>query len=260
MFRIHHIYKNILAAKTFFKTKENCKVIFFEVPSSILFSYLDYDIVKIVSHRIDQAAKLNLDTVDSELQKAEPLEFLRIRKIIKLAWLSVHLQNNKSKNPLHLIKSGNKYFCHPGTDRVIVLTYLRPTETVKGFYLWYPEIDLHPFVLDYKFKEIKNYFAFLLMFSYGNTFKLRTVQMSDDLDVDDKEHMDSNAMFLTAKNCFLKTIKKFNVPFISFHDNSQWIEIEKYKFKDLIKFEDENNCVFGGLHFVRSKGSWILND
>lgn len=257
-----NFYQNVLAVKSFYQTKGNCKVIFFNVPSEVLFAYLDYDVIKEVSNRIDQAKELDLETIDRTLYKqTDTLEFLRIRKILKLAWLIVHLKNNKVKNPVQLLKSGDKYFCHPGTDRVLISTYLRPTNTVKGIYLWHPELDPTPFILDYEHKEITNYIKFLTLFSYNKTFKIKSGIMSDDLDVADKDDVSiSNAMFSTAKATFERTSKTFRVPFLTFHDNSQWNDVEKLKFKDLINFKSDNECVFGNLTFVKINGVWILND
>ena len=227
----------------FFLTKKNCKVLFFKVPSSVLYSYLDYDVVGRVSNIID-------------LSTTSP------KQALKLEWLINSIRANGIVNPVQLIKSGSKYICHPGTDRVLVATYLLPIEYVTGFYLWYPELDSAPFVLDYDCYEITNPFSFLSKFKFSDSFYFKQVTMSNELDTSDRLDLtDSNSrlslsQFATAKNSFANTAKVFSVPFLSFIDRVQWKHIESHN--TIIHF-NSSECQLAGIKFKKTNSLWVTN-
>lgn len=230
--------QNYLVVNNFLKNKTNCKVIFFSIPTEEFFAFQTYDVFQTVSNRIEQ-----FQVADTEAK----------RKTLKLAWLTTL---EKFNYPIQLIKSDEGYFCHPGTDRILVMTYLKPTKYIKGIYLWYPDLDPTPIFLNYKFKELTNVFQVLSKFKPSETLRFKAVQMNKTLDVSDKDPKVSNAMFATAKKYFNKVDPKFNNMFMSWHDNMQWKELSKINTDDLIKF-DGNKCMFGSARLYKNNGKWI---
>jgi energy-converting hydrogenase A subunit M len=242
-----HVSRSLYELVKFFINKKNCRLIFFQVPSNILTSYLDYDIIRTVSDRIENARIGNLDTEDKQ-------------HLIKLGWLIENFKSTPMRNPVQLIMSGEKYFCHPGTDRILVATYINPVQFINGFYLWYPELDPEPFILDYPHTEIKNIFSFLTKFRYSTSFRFRSVLMTKDLDISDKPL--GHAIFSKAKECFLNTKKDFSFSFLTYRDKMHKTSIKKedIQLKDIIYFPTSETCLFGGVGFKKINNLWITYD
>lgn len=236
---------NYYEVKKFFKEKQDCKVYFFNIPTTILFSFLDYDIIQTVNHRIEVLRNYDKCSLDE------------IKKSIKLSWLIKELRNKDLKNPVQLLKKGKKYFCHPGTDRVLTSLYIFPKKFIKGFYIWYPNLDENPFIFDYEFYEVKNHINFLTKFKYSKSFKFKSINLNNDLDVSDKD-VNSNAIFSTAKNCFIETDKTFNSLFLTYRDKMQYDKIKNLKINDAIEFIDDNICNYGGVLFEKKKNIWVV--
>lgn len=239
------LLSNYFKIKKFLKEKQDCKIYFFKVPSSIIFAFLDYDIVQTVSNRIETLKNYT---------EYSPEE---IKKAIKLAWLIKETKNKNFKNPFQLLKKGKKYFCHPGTDRILISTYIRPKQFVKGFYIWYPNLDKNPFIFDYEFTEIKSTLNFFMNFTYSSSFEFRSTKINFNLDISDKK-INSNAIFNTSKNCFIETDKNFNCLFLTYRDKMQYDKIKNMQIKDAIYFVSENLCNYGGVFFEKKKHLWTV--
>lgn len=233
---LHQYKQNYLVIRDFLKSKTKCKVIFFSIPTEDFFAFQTYDVFETVNKRVTEYSNGK-----------------NIRKALKLAWLTTL---NKFDYPVQLIKSDEGYFCHPGTDRILVMTYLNPTKFVTGLYLWYPELDPQPVIFNYDYKELKTPLQILRKFKPSETLKFKSVQMNKDLDVSDKDPNISNATFFTAKKYFGKVDKSFDSLFMSWHDNMQWQHIKKYNDNDLIRFDDRG-CKFGSTRLKLINGVWI---
>lgn len=251
---------NIIDTYKFFRKKQ-CKVLFFKVPSSVMYSYIDYDMITYVSDEIDKAEILINDLENTDKFTAESILFNHpLRKIFKLNWLINELGNNEIYNPIQLIKSGDsKYFCHPGTDRITVSTYINPTEFVSGFYLWYPDIDASPFILDYEYQEVTNPYIFLSKFKFNKSLRIGYCRLTKDLDLSVDNTILSG--FSTAKKCFDKTIDVYDYQFLTFYDSSHWDGIIKdgVSLKDIITFKNATECDFSGIKFKKINDKWIAN-
>jgi hypothetical protein len=261
----------------FFHKKKDCKVIHFKIPSELFYAYLDYDIISLVSDRISAIANLDLGLIDDDIQKAkgrsdyywsadnkyygseQEQNYFKVKHILKLGWLITDLRQRGVQNPIQLINCGpNKYFCHPGTDRILITTYIEPTDFIQGFYLWYPNIDPNPFILDYEHYEITNPFDFVSMFKFSKSLAIKGVNISKDLDVSDKVVNKSNSQFASAKQCFDKTGKDYDFPFLSFSDKVHWDLIEQFQLlRHTISFQNEKECNLAGIKFTRVKGIWL---
>ena len=174
-----NLRKSYQAVFRFFLKKKKHKLIFFKVPSEVLFPSADHNIVKRVSHKIDDGLANNNPEA--------------VRRLIKLGWLISELKFNGVKNPMQLICSGpSKYFCHPGTDRLLITCYIDPQPYIEGFYIWYPDIDPNPFILDYEHYEIKNPFTFISKFIFSDTLRIDEVQLTPELNVSDEIYAKSH--------------------------------------------------------------------
>jgi hypothetical protein len=173
-----------------------------------------------------------------------------------LGWLIQDIKSNGVKNPIQLIKSGSKYFCHPGSDKILVTTYISSRD-IEGIYLWYKEIDEHPFILDYEHKKITNFLEFNKLFHKSDSFKFYSTKMNPNLDTSDKCANVSNAVFDTAKHCFLKTTEKFDFDFITYSDKIQWTSTKNTTLTSVIYFINDSECVYGGVKFLKKQNYWI---
>lgn len=229
--------------------KKSCKVICFKVPTSVMLSYLDYDVVGQTSLIIEKAR-----TLTSE----EKQNFDKIRLILKLGWLITDIKERGVVTPFHLINLGKKYHCFQGTTRVLVTMYIRPTEYIEGYFLWYPEIDPAPFVLDYEHREITSPTEFVKMFKFKSTMITYT-RLSNSLDVSDviSDRRGGLAQFSFAKDCFEKTVGSYNIPFITYDDREHWQSIKnKIELTDIIKFNGDE-CILSDVKFKKINDKWI---
>ncbi len=235
--------------------KRNTSVIFFEIPSSLLLSYLDCDVKNTVSNRINDIKNLDLSNIDKDKIFNDP-DFESLKKLLKISWLISSLREKGNVNPVQFLQSENgKYFCHPGTDRVLVLTYIDPVETVTGFYIWYRDLDPTPFFLDFDHKIINNPFSFLTKFQFNGTLSFKKVIMNKSLDVSDK--INSNAMFSTSKNCFEKIQKDYCIEFLSYYDSAQWKELDmNFDVDNYIKIS-KNEIILADIKFKKLNNVWI---
>lgn len=261
----------------FFFLRKKCKVLYFKLPADVLLPYLEHNVIKTVSLRIDNAleflksgysdTKFSKDII-SGLTESQDNE---LKKIVKLGWLIRDIRSNGYKNPFQLLNFNTKYACHPGTDRIIVATYLLPEQKIEGIYLWYTDLEKTSIVLDYEYREIRNPISFLSLFSYNKKFRFKSVQINKDLDTRDCEVIEfnvlnfrgrfqlrSNAMFSLAKMSFENSYKNYNELFLSFHDNMQWGQIyNNLTLRDVIHFKSNSECIFSGIEFKKINGIWL---
>lgn len=67
-------------------------------------------------------------------------------RLFKLAWLARDIARQDTQEaPVQVFWNSRGYLCHPGSDKRLVITYLQPLESVRCFYIWYPELDPEPF-------------------------------------------------------------------------------------------------------------------
>lgn len=239
----------------YFYLVKKCKVLYFEVPPELLLGILNYDIIYTVSLKIESAQNTDLDIeLTEDLKNIDDL-----KEILKIGWLIQDIKKHGMKNPLQLVRRGDLYFCHPGTNRVLVSCYIVPEKNIRGIYLWYKDLDPDPLLLPYS-KEIKNPFKFISLYTKSKKFKFVCKNITNDLDTSDKEIGDlaeGNAMFNMIKRCFQETTKTPNHLFLMGWDRIQWEKTKGMKLKDVIQFIDENTCIYGGIKFIKKKGTWI---
>jgi hypothetical protein len=258
------ILSNFKQIKQFYKNKKNTKVIYFEVPTDVIYGHIKYDMFKTVSNLIENAKKYDLNEVDGNIKKYFnddwPDDKRDLKILLKLLWLIKDLKKNQIKTPFQLLFFGNHYMFHPGTTRILVASYLLPQKCIKGFYIWNQNIDNNPFILDYYHEEIKNPLKFLLLFSFFIPFRLKYLRLTEKINCNDSiDFQNNNRMFQMAQNGFLQHKTKFEVDFLTFHQSTHWNKIKKgFYFRDNLKFHDEENCTLVGLKFKKINDNWVL--
>lgn len=237
--------------------KKAARVIFFKIPSSVLYSYLDLDIPQTITARLDTIYQQKLFDLDIDTMLNDDRYYHNIKRIAKISWIITSLNKNGLENPIQLLQSSSgKYFCHPGTDRAMVLTYIVPVEEICGFYIWYQDLDPEPFVLDYTHMEISNPFKFLQKFKYNKNFSFKSIVMHEKLDVSDK--INGNAIFSTAKGCFCKISNQFCKNFLTYYDSTQWKEISTVtNLAQLVNFKNTAECTIADVTFKKIDDHWI---
>lgn len=256
--------KNIFFTIWFFLNKRS-KIIIAEIPSEILIAHLDIDPIKFVSDQIDIAKNSNLDQIDKFASTDNfwegqywPDKYSHLQYILKLGWLIKDIKETGASNPLQLLQSGNnKYIAHPGTARLLVLSYILPSDKVKIIYVWDTQLDPRPFILDYTYKEIRNPFIFLQQFKKNKNLLIKTTNLTENTICNDSTKY---AYFSIAQKGLIKTHNTFCLDLISNIENSHWGTHIKHKvyFKDIITFYD-NHCELGGVKFTKTNGLWISN-
>lgn len=252
---------NLLTVFYFFLRKK-CAILYFEIPPDILMGFLEYDIIKTVSIKIEEAEKVNLNQpLTMDLPNIDSL-----KEILKLGWLINDIRTKGVKNPVQLIKRGNLYFCHPGTSRLLVQSYILPENKIKGIYLWYKDLDPDPFILPHS-KYITNPFKFISLYSKNKQLKFVCEKITNDLNVSDIEKgscenilgwdTSDRAMFFTIKKCFQKSTTNPNHLFIMGWDTIQWEETKNMVLSDIISFPDKNTCIFGNVKFNKKNNNWV---
>jgi hypothetical protein len=213
-------------------------------------SYLDYDVVARTSELIENARTLTLE---------EKQDFDKTRLLLKLGWLINDIMKRGVITPFHLINSGSKYHCFQGTIRLLITTYIQPTKFIEGYFLWYPDIDPNPFILDYEHREITSPVEFVKMFRYKST-TITCTRLSNDLEVTESEsdeQRSSLAQFSHAKTCFEKTVGKYDVPFITGSDREHWRQIRGHiDLEDVIKFNGDE-CLLSNIKFKKIGERWV---
>ena len=263
--RLTELIHSVVDLSWFFLNKKS-KVVSFDVSSSELFSYIDVDIVQEVSNCIELARHADLELIDNLASQTNfwsdedwPAQYDHLRYVLKLGWLIKNIAAHGAKNPIQLLQSdNNKYIAHPGTARILVLSYILPTDKVKIFYVWDPALDPEPFFFNRPYKEITNAFAFLSMFNKSNHFQIKATTLIDSLIC---EEGTKYCYFKIANDSLKRLHTNYSLDFITCLDSNHWFSDIKYKtfFKDIISFQGDK-CLFGGVGFTKINNIWITDD
>lgn len=263
LYNIRRFVNNFLIVFYFYLLKK-CRVLYFSVPSELLLGFLKYDIIETISLKIETARTSDLDAVLSkDLHNIDEL-----KEILKIGWLIKSISSEGIKNPIQLLKRGDLYFCHPGTNRILVSCYILPQNKINGVYLWYKDLDEDPFILSYS-REIKNPLEFISLYTRGKYFRFACKTITKNLDVSDITAFDKKfvenpcrsgkAMFQMVKKCFLETIDHPEHLFIMGWDSMHWEETKNMKLKDVINFIDDTTCIYGNVLFRKLNNMWITD-
>lgn len=86
-------------------------------------------------------------------------------RLFKLAWLAEDIATkNVQEAPVQIFWNNRGYLCHPGSDKRLVITYLQPMESIRCFYIWYPELDPEPWHLTHEHNEVNTIQEFVDLF------------------------------------------------------------------------------------------------
>jgi hypothetical protein len=241
--------------------------VLFEISSAELFAHIDIDPIQDVSYYIDLATNSDLAYVDNLMSKKKlwkiwndwPQEYESLKYLLKLGWLIKDIKQNGVDNPIQLLQTENgKYIAHPGTARLLILSYILPSEKIKVLYVWNKELDPTPFFNQMPYQTINNAWVFLNLFKKSNNFTIKAACLKETtVCVDGYKYF----YFKLATDSLKKIHKTFNLDFITFIDNGHWASNIKDKiyFRDIISFGN-NCCRLGGINFIKINNKWIPKD
>jgi hypothetical protein len=249
--------ENFLSAFIYF-VKSKDTILEFDTTGAELLKYLDISPATDISSFIDIAKASDLHFYDTYIAdnnnfwtyEISPHDKI-LRTTLKLAWLTKTINENGVINPLQLLQTGsNKYICHPGSGRILILSYIFPKKSIKCFYVWNKKLDENPVFLKYPYKKINNVFSFLRMFKKSHRFRVNTFTLSTELPVPN--------WLKYAKESLALAHTDFYLEFITIRDN--WFRCEevsgKLFFRDLLQFNDDTHCTFGGIHMIKRNNLW----
>lgn len=262
---LRQLIQNTVAISWFFLNKRS-KVVYFDISSDELFAHTNINVIQKVSNYIEILKQTDLDYIDQLASQSNfwdgtdwPSQYSHLRYILKLGWLIKDIKENGSNNPIQLLQAAdNKYIAHPGTARLLVLSYIVPTDRVKIFYVWDNLLDQDPFFCNGHYTEINNPISFLKMFKKSKNFKIKATTLTDKLICEDG---DEYAYFKIANDSLKLTHDAYSLDFITCIDSYHWVSSIKHKtfFKDIISFHN-NKCVFGEVGFTKINDIWITDD
>lgn len=136
------------------------QIIKFDIPGEQLRKLFDHDVqdfwntslIVSLSEHIDEFINIGQDKKDEFMQmdnsqwsKLDGDKYTCYR-MFKLLWLARDIkQKNVQEAPVQIFKSKHGYNCHPGSDKRFIITLLQPLESVRCFYIHYPELDPTPY-------------------------------------------------------------------------------------------------------------------
>lgn len=249
--------ENFLLAFIYF-VKSNNIILAFDTTAAELLEYLDISPATDISSYIDIAKASDLNFYDTYIADNDDFWTYEIsphnkilRTTLKLAWLTKTINENGLINPLQLLQTGsNKYICHPGSGRILILAHIFPEKNIKCFYVWNKKLDKTPVFLKYPYTKINNVFSFLRMFKKSHRFRVNTFTLSTEVQVP--------KWLRYAKESLASAHTDFYLEFITIRDN--WFRSDEVRgklfFRDLIEFKDDTHCIFGGIHLIKTNNLW----
>lgn len=249
----------------FYFKKSHISVVSFNISAELLHAFIKGNNIKIVSDLIESARKTDLDKLDHLLSTNEfwnsnwPSEYNSLRYLLKLGWLINDVRTNGIKNPIQLIPAkDNKFSVHPGTIRILILTYLIPQEKIPVFYVWDKLIDPNPILFENEYTTIESPREFIKLFNKSKKFKVVKARLTETSVCQDESPL---SYFEIAHKSLKERVKKFETDFITVMDSAHWKnEIqEKVYFRDIIRFYNNDKCSLSGIEFTKVNGLWIVN-
>jgi hypothetical protein len=262
---LRRLFRNIAAISWFFLNKKS-KVVYFDISSDELFAYTSVNVIQEVSNYIETLRQSDLNYIDQLALQSDfwdgkdwSPQYRHLRYLLKLGWVIKDIKENGTNNPIQLLQAAdNKYIAHPGTARLLVLSYIIPTDRVKIFYVWDNFLDQDPFFCNRPYTEITNPISFLKIFKKSKDFMIKATTLTDKLICEDGGKY---AYFEIANNSLKLAHCTYSLDFITCIDPNHWESHIKHKifFKDIISF-DNNKCTFGGVKFTKINDIWITDD
>lgn len=265
--KINVFLRNILVIKEFLKNKRKLKLLYFEIPNEIAYSYIRFDSIQTVSNLISNVQKYNIKELDSLVESKNvyewPDDILDLKLLLKLGWLINDIREHGNLTLYQLIKGKDHYYVHPGTTRYLISTYILPEKYLKGIYVWDQDIDPEPFILGYKHKELSSLLDIIKLCNFNYPSRFRYMILTNETNCQDIEDSSvlSNRPFLFAQENFSTISEKFEIPFLTFHNSTHWHKInKKILFSEIIKFTSDTECLLSNIKFKKINNLWIKTD
>lgn len=207
---------------------------------------------KNVSQESKNAFRLTSD--QGEWQLGGNNDYYSCYQLVKILWLIEDLKKVGQEAPMQLIKSiGAQYRCHPGSDKRYAMTLLEQFESIRCFYIHYPELDPNPWHNTYPHKQIETAEEFIDMFPMANHdtfgFQHDTVELNGVDGYNTIAHFEPFARF-SNQIMMKKDIDLMPVEHLSYRDEIHREQIQANT--DLLNdiyFEDEETFWLGDYKF-----------
>ncbi len=186
-------------------------------------------------------------------------DYYNCYQLIKILWLIEDLRKVGQEAPMQLIKSiGAQYRCHPGSDKRYAMTLLEIFDSVRCFYIHYPELDPNPWHNTYPHKKIETVEEFIDMFPMANHstfgFQHDTVELNGIDGFNTIAHFEpfassSNQVLMKQDNNKI-AFQSITVEHLSYKDEIHREQIQAHtELLNNIYFEDEKTFWMGDYKF-----------
>lgn len=156
------------------------EIVAYEIPGTKLRSLFDYDptdywntcLAVTLSDHIKDFLELTLEEVNrfytsdpGDWNESKNPALYHTYRLFKLLWLARDIASkNIQESPVQMFKTKRGYNCHPGSDKRHVITMLQPLDSVRCFYIWYPELDPDPWHHNIEHTKIRTTQQFVDLF------------------------------------------------------------------------------------------------
>lgn len=247
-------------------TTNRAEIIYFEIGSKQLLGLFDKDCIDYyntsvmagLSDIIEHYRGVSEETRKFFIEKSTQNDWYQhvsednyiCYQLFKVAWLMQDIRRNGQQSPAQLHKTIESYHCHPGSDKKYAMLLLDPIDTVKVFYVWYPEIDPNPWHLHYPHRKLETIEEFVEIFPMAGdptfVFEYGNVDFTTEGFKCDTDHFDAFARF--ASDLLLKQAKReqrkfdpFSVKHLSYRDSIHRLKMEREtKLLEDIYFESDD--------------------
>jgi hypothetical protein len=259
---------------------DRARIFSFETSGNTLYSLFDSDpisagetsMIRVLNEKIESYRLVDEKTKRFFKEESYPKDWIgdnpelyNCYQMFKILWLARDIKSrDRQEAPIQLIQMGRNYHCHPGSDKKYVITLLQPLASVRGFYIWYPELDPAPWIWTQPYEEVKSPEEFIAMFDRAdhNTFTLEhgTVTFTHD-------EFQCQTHFEPFANGAHKACKKYG----KIRNNNFHLELEHLSYKDAVHrmgmfenrnfiddifFENEDVFRLGDFKFLKINGIW----
>lgn len=265
---------------------DRARIFSFEASGKTLYSLIDSDpiesrttnMISVLSSNIESFINTPDDIKKYFRDESDPRDWSRANsngdeglyacyRIFKTLWLARDIrEKDRQEAPVQLIQTGRNYHFHPGSDKKHVITLLQPLESVRCFYIWYPELDPAPWVWTQPYEEIKNQEDFINLFDRVDhgTFKFEhgTVTFNKEDWASTRNHFKpfaAGALKACRKYGKMRSDKfHLELEHLSYHDAVHRMGMyESTWMIDDIYLENEHTFMLGDFKFIKIDGTWM---
>lgn len=264
------------------ETTGRAEIIYFEASGRALYELANCDarddmgIEEILHNKIQSYMRIPNEKKEYFINESMPREWTwdndpdlyTCYQMLKFLWLAEDIGMGNQEAPVQMIQVGRKYNFHPGSDKRIIITYLNPLPMVKGFYIWYPELDNAPWHWTNYHEIVRTPDDFVKLFTRADhdTFNFKYMEGTFKAN----EYICPDPHFKPWAAGIQLGLKKWNkiksdsfektIPTLSYHDGVH--RMGMFQRKELLRSLKFNKDIFhmGRFKFVKVNNKWRWAD